>query len=208
LNYLAHLFLADDDPYSRIGSLMGDFAKGSIDAALAPAIRRGIVMHRRIDSFTDAHAIVARSKRRIRPEFRRYAGILVDLYYDHFLALEWSQYSAVPLEDFVQEVYRILRVHLDGFPAPMQRSIAYMTANDLLLSYGEIDGIGRALRGIEGRLKRPRRLRDGVQDLESNYALFAADFAAFFPQLIAYVRKHGRVSEKPSAAGYPGDGGR
>lgn len=187
MNYLAHLFLADDDPDSVVGSLMGDFAKGRVDDRLAPAVRQGILMHRKIDTFTDAHPVVRSSKRRLGDGFRRYGGVLVDLFYDHFLALRWPGYSAVPLEDFASDVYRILEDRRAGFPAAMQRSVSYMTDNDLLLSYRTTDGIRQALRGIEGRLKRPSRLSEAVADLELNYGSLEADFSIFFPDLIDYV---------------------
>jgi len=197
LNYLAHLYLSEGDPDSLIGSLMGDFVKGRIDPALSPAMRWGIQLHRRIDSFTDAHAVFRRSKRRIRPEFRRYGGILVDLYYDHFLARQWSRYSTVPLEDFAQKVYSLMQERQHGFPATMQRSVSYMIANELLQSYEDLKGIERALQGIEGRLKRPSRLREAVLDLEDNHRALADDFAIFFPDLIRFVRRFGA----PGAAG-------
>ena len=95
MNYLAHLYLAGNDAEALIGSLMGDFIKGRVDPDLPPVLRQAILQHRRIDSFTDAHPIVRRSKQRVTNEFRRYAGILIDVFYDHFLAREWSQYSDV-----------------------------------------------------------------------------------------------------------------
>lgn len=189
MNYLAHLYLAGDDPGSRIGSLMGDFAKGRIDPSLSCAVRQGIWLHRRIDAFTDAHPLVRRSKRRMRPEYRRYAGILVDLFYDHFLAAQWDRYCRHPLDVFARDVYRILRAHQHGFPEPMQRSMRYMREHDLLQSYREIAGIARALRGIEGRLQRPSRLREAASELEHNYRPLADDFADFFPDLIRHVRQ-------------------
>jgi acyl carrier protein phosphodiesterase len=189
VNYLAHLYLAGDDPESFIGGLMGDFVKGAVDQTLPPTIRHGVWLHRRIDSYTDAHPTVMKSKRRIRSGFRRYAGILVDLYYDHFLARDWSKYSDVPLDDFAQTVYRVLDVHHQRFPAPMQRSMSYMTENRLLQSYRELSGIERALRGIETRLKRPIRLREAIVDLQHNHMVLAEDFATFFPDLVLYVRQ-------------------
>ncbi len=188
MNYLAHLYLADDDPESVIGSLMGDFVKGRIDGTLSGALRWGITVHRKIDSFTDANAVFRGSKRRLRPEFRRYGGILVDLYYDHFLAVNWHRYSDVPLEDYSQRVYRILEEHRRNLPSRMQRSVSYMIANDLLLSYRDVIGIRRALQGIEGRLKRESRLSEAVLDLRRNYASLKTDFDRFFPELIGYVR--------------------
>ena len=189
MNYLAHLYLAGDDSESFIGSLMGDFVKGTIDRNLPPTIRHAVWLHRRIDSYTDAHPTVINSKRRIRPAFRRYAGILVDLYYDHFLARDWCDYSDVTLDDFARAVYRVLDVHHHRFPARMQRSMVYMRENDLLQSYREISGIERALRGIETRLKRPSRLREAIVDLEHNHLALAEDFAAYFPDLVGYVRQ-------------------
>ena len=197
VNYLAHLYLAGDDPEAFIGSLMGDFVKGAIDPALPPVLRHGVWLHRRIDSYTDAHPTVIRSKRRIRPGFRRYAGVLVDLYYDHFLARDWANYSDVPLDEFAQAVYRILDRHHHRFPARMQRSMSYMKENGLLQSYREISGIERALRGIETRLKRPSRLREATADLEHNHAALADDFAAFFPDLIRHVAKLERLRKDP-----------
>lgn len=187
MNYLAHLYLSDDDPDSIIGSLMGDFAKGRVDPDLPPAVRRGILIHRRIDSFTDAHPVFGRSRHRIRPEFRRYAGILIDLFYDHFLARRWSRYADMPLEDFAQRVYRIMQEHQHGLPPAMQRSMSYMVRNRLLQSYRDTAGIARALQGIETRLKRPSRLHRAVAELEERYQDLGGDFAEFFPELVTYV---------------------
>ena len=197
MNYLAHLFLAGNDPESIIGSLMGDFAKGRIDEALAPTVRWGILTHRKIDAYTDTHSIVKRSKHRLRIEYRRYGGILVDLYYDHFLALHWARYSAASLEDFAVHVYRLLSSHLERLPAPMQRSVSNLIANDLLLSYREVDGIRRALKGIEGRLTRPISLSEAVFDLELNYRSLEADFLAFFPELIKFTEQLNSLKNQP-----------
>ena len=189
MNYLAHLYLADDDPESVIGSLMGDFLKGQIGVGLEPAVRWGVLVHRKVDSFTDAHAVVRQGKRRFSPAYRRYAGILLDLFYDHFLALQWSRYSTVSLQAFADRVYRILQSSLHSFPAPMRRSMNYMVSNELLQSYREIGGIERALRGIEGRLKRPSHLGAAVAELESQYLALEEDFSVFFPDLIRYVQQ-------------------
>ena len=187
MNYLAHLYLADANPESLIGNLMGDFAKGPIDQHLSPAIRQGIALHRKIDVFTNVHPLFTRSRQRIRPPFHRYSGILVDIFYDHLLARDWAQYSPLSLVCFSRTVYRILIAHYDNLPPLMRRSVSYIIANDLLLSYREVAGIERALRGIEGRLKRPSRLGEAVAELSDNYASLATDFAAFFPELTAYV---------------------
>lgn len=146
MNYLAHLYLVDDDPESLVGSLMGDFVKGGVNPARPPTIRHAILQHRRIDSFTDAHPLVKRSKQCIHPEFRRYAGILVD--------------------------------------------------NDLLASYQTVDGIGRALRGVETRLRRPSRLGEAVSELENAYPMLCDDFRDFFPELIRFVASDTRLHSR------------
>lgn len=187
MNYLAHLYLAGNESESVIGSLMGDFVKGRVDPARPPALRHAIFQHRRIDSFTDAHPLVRRSKRRIGPEFRRYAGILIDVFYDHFLATEWQRYAAVPLDEFAEQVYTQVNRHLSALPPRMQVSMRYMVANDLLGSYRTVDGIGQALQGIETRLRRPSRLGEAVTELENAYWALRGDFTEFFPQLIQFV---------------------
>lgn len=199
MNYLAHLYLADADPEAWVGNLMGDFAKGQLPESLPPAIRRGIVLHRRIDAFSDAHPCFIASKRRIQPAFRRYGGILVDIFYDHFLARDWETYSPVPLRHFALAVYQALRTYYDCLPAPMQRSVSYMIAHDLLLSYREVTGVDRALRGIEGRLKRPSQLGQAGVELERHYPALRADFTAFFPELIAFVQTQKEPLEKATA---------
>lgn len=183
MNYLAHCYLAPAEDESLLGNLMGDFVRGPIAWDYSPEISQGIWLHRKIDAFTDSHRIVRRSKQRISLRFRRYAAILVDLFYDHFLAKHWELYSAVSLRDFCTRVYCILQAHYQDLPPTMKRSVSYMIANDLLMSYQEIAGIRRSLCGIEGRLKRPSRLSEAMEDLESNYDSLSLDFAAFFPEL-------------------------
>ena len=189
MNYLAHLYLAGDDSELLIGGLMGDFVKGRVDPARPAAVRAGILLHRRVDSFTDQHPVVRRSKARIDPEFRRYAGILVDLFFDHFLACDWPAYSRQPLPQYARRIYRILNRQLPSLPPRMQHSVLYMVRDDLLVSYREIDGIRRALSGIERRLSRPSRLAEAVAELEANYASFREDFAEFFPELSHFARQ-------------------
>ncbi len=188
MNYLAHLCLADDTRDSLLGSLMGDFVKGPIDPSLAPELQRAIQQHRRIDSFTDGHPIVRQSKRRVSADFRRYAGILIDMFYDHLLATHWHDYRDQPLDVFTGRVYRLLELHRDSLPGPMQRTVRYMVHCDLLGSYRTVNGIHQALRGIEGRLKRPSNLSAAIVELENNREALLGDFSLFFPELIDFVR--------------------
>ena len=196
MNYLAHIYLAGEQPDAIVGNLMGDFVKGRLTATtLAPALLSGINLHRKIDTYTDTHPLFRQSKQRLRPELRRYSGILVDIFYDHFLVQHWSCYSAQPLREFIDEVYALLRQRYALLPERMQRSIHHMLANDLLMSYRELAGIERALQGLERRLKRPSQLAAGVLDLQACYAELESDFSLFFPQLIAFVEHYNASME-------------
>src|SRR5262245_63093143 len=105
MNWLAHLFLSEPDPGYRLGNFFANLIKGKARQALPPNLRRGVACHQVIDAFTDFHPFVHRSKRRVGEPHGRYAGILVDVFYDHFLARDWARYADVPLEQFTAEVY-------------------------------------------------------------------------------------------------------
>jgi acyl carrier protein phosphodiesterase len=126
VNYLAHLYLAGDEPDDLIGNLMGDFVRGPVESDSVDRVNAGILLHRRIDTYTDSHCLVLQSKRRIRHVLRRFSGILVDVYFDHFLARNWSRYSSVSLREYSRLVYGILEEHSDALPPRMHRSVEYM----------------------------------------------------------------------------------
>ncbi|MEZ5582941.1 MAG: ACP phosphodiesterase [Candidatus Competibacteraceae bacterium] len=202
MNYLAHFYLAGPEPQALIGSLLGDFVKGRIDDTFPPAVRQAVIQHRQIDAFTDSHPIFNRSRQRLGSDLRRFSGILVDVYYDHLLARNWSGYADIPLQSFVSRVYQVLRTHYADFPVSMQRSVSYMLANDLLNSYRELKGIRRALTGISGRLRRANPIAGAVAVLERQDAELAADFGIFFPELVNYCanfQKVGKVNLQPKA---------
>ena len=189
MNYLAHLYLADPEPDAWIGNLMGDFVKGPLPDSLPPALQQGIRLHRAVDHYTDQHPVFRHSKRRISPAYRRYAGILIDMFYDHLLAVSWSQYSQQSLRQFTTEVYAVLQRNQAQLPPRMQGSVSYMLANDLLHTYQQSSGIARALQGIERRLSRPSDLGQAITELHTNYSGLEDDFHDFFPQLRAHVAK-------------------
>lgn len=189
MNFLAHFYLADVSPASLAGSLMGDFVKGRLDGRYPVEIERAIFVHRRIDSFTDDDATVRTSRRRIDPSFRLLRGILVDVFYDHFLARDWPRYSDEPLEAFVQRVYAALDTHGHHFPAPLDWIAPRMAAEDWLSSYQALEGIADVLQRMSRRLSRPNPLARGAIELERHYDAFAADFHEFLPRLRVHVRR-------------------
>ena len=185
MNYLAHLYLAEPTPEGILGSLLGDFVKGRLDSSLPAAIRRGIRLHRAIDSYTDAHSVHLASRNRVSPKRRRYAGIIVDVCYDHFLCRRWQDYSTDSLERFAARVYDVLRTHGDALPERLRQIAPRMISHDWLCSYGDLDNVGRALDGISRRFKRNNPLAGALAEVEGNYNELAADFDMFFPQLVA-----------------------
>lgn len=183
MNYLAHLYLAEQSREGLLGSLLGDFVKGPLDDRHTEIVRRGIRLHRAIDSFTDAHPLHLESRNRIGRTRRRYAGIIVDVCYDHFLSRYWSDYSSENLAEFSARVYDVLREHRDDLPDRLQRIAPHMIADDWLGSYADLANVGRALDGIARRIKRSNNLAGALTEIELNYAALDDDFRRFFPAL-------------------------
>ncbi len=189
MNYLAHLYLAADTPESRLGSLLGDFRKGLDLETLPSAIVDGIQLHQRVDIFTDTHPVVRQAKLLVHPDRRRFAGIFLDVFYDHYLSVHWSHYSQVPLRRFIDRFYEILISHQAVLPTQLGRAVPYIIDQDWLGCYGTTDGIALTLRRMAHRMRRTNPMADGILDLVENYEAFDRSFLAFFPDLMDYVQK-------------------
>lgn len=187
MNWLAHLYLSEPTPAFRLGNLLPDLVPANTLAALPPAYQPGIRCHRRIDAFTDTHAIFRRSIRRIEPPFLRYGAVLMDIFYDHVLAREWESFATLPLPDFAAQVYASIEMHLPYIPAQARLRLQGMRQHDLLGSYRYIGCIAESLTRVGRRFRRPIDLGAAIPILEREYAAFRDDFAEFFPQLIAHV---------------------
>jgi acyl carrier protein phosphodiesterase len=188
---LAHAFLSEPDIECRLGNLLADLVKGRDRAGMTAAFLRGVQFHQAIDAFTDSHPVVQRSRARIAGEHRRFAGILVDVFYDHFLALDWERYSAESLDVFTARLYADLRAHPLRLPAEVQAVADRMLDEDFLGSYRRIEGIEAALRRVslrlEARVGRAFGLEKAVSELQANFQGLGSDFAEFFPLLQAHV---------------------
>src|SRR3972149_12107538 len=169
MNYLAHLYLADDSPGSLIGSLLGDFVKGTLDNAYDEEITRGILIYRRIDSFSDSHEQVLESKRLISPKRRRFSGIIIDVSFDHSLARSWSEYSNEELADFTRKVYVLLSKYSHILPYKPRSIIPKMIEEDWLGSYQYIEGIGQIMDRVSRRLTRGGGRAGADKQLDTNY---------------------------------------
>ncbi len=190
MNYLAHLYLSEPHEEAWLGSLMGDFVKGPLDDRYGTGITRAIAMHRKIDVFTDAHPVVLRSKSRMSAERRRYAGIMVDVFYDHFLARHWQDFHEEPLAEFTGRVYRVLERYRTILPERLQRMAPMMMQWDWLGSYAEIGSIYTALNRMGQRLRRENRLMNSADELLANYAHLEADFRDFLPEVKRYAHAY------------------
>ncbi len=198
MNYLAHLFLSDDSTDSIVGGLLGDFVKGALGDRYSADVCRGIELHRRVDAFTDSHAMVRLSKSHIPAERRRFAGIAVDIFYDHFLAKNWHVYSTVSLQDFSRRVYRALEERSDILPERLKQSLPVMIENDWLMSYRELRAIEAILVRTSRRLRRENPVAQTMVDLLTSYDDLETEFNNFFPDLIEFVAeyKNQRHSER------------
>lgn len=190
MNYLAHLFFAENTSESRVGNLMADFVRGPVERqpysnAIIQAMRR----HMAVDRFTDGHEVVYESKGLISRHRRRFAGIIVDVCYDHFLAKHWSNFSMVELSVFVNSNYQSFRNYRGELPAEMSRAISRMIEYDWLLGYQELSGIGRTLDGLSTRIRRPNTLEGSLEELKNNYGKMEGQFLHFFPELVQHMGK-------------------
>jgi acyl carrier protein phosphodiesterase len=172
--------------------MLGDFAESDYRERdyrerYNEEICRGIVLHRKVDIFTDNHETFQRSKRRISNEYRLLKGIMADIFYDHFLAKNWDFYSDTPLEEYCVYVYNIFIAHQSMVPLRLQRMLPIMISGNWLLSYREIEGITWVLKGMSRRLSKRNKLADGIEELQKNYRGLENDFREFFPRLIDYA---------------------
>ncbi|KAF3887363.1 MULTISPECIES: acyl carrier protein phosphodiesterase [Nostocales] len=192
MNWLAHLFLSEKNVESRLGNLLADLVKGSARQNLSLGIRRGIECHNFIDKFTDCHSIVQCSKSRICQEYKRFAGILVDVFYDYFLAKNWFVYSNIPLDEFTTQIYESFQAYPGQLPIPVREILNRMAVEDWLGSYRNLAGvektIGRISYRLSTRLSKPFTLNLAVSELIAHERDLDNDFQEFFPELLAHTQ--------------------
>ncbi|WP_298273425.1 ACP phosphodiesterase [Geobacter sp.] len=188
MNFLAHLYLSGDDPEILVGNMMGDFVKGVLNASYPPRITKGLELHRRIDSFAGRHPSFIASKRRISSDYGHYRGVLVDLYYDHFLAAEWESFSDEPFELFVAKAWRIMREHAEILPQRLRARLEEIFTQ-WLPSYRYVDGVDAVLRRMAARVGRPNPLDGGAAELALHYGELRGDCFRFFPDARRYVEE-------------------
>ena len=177
-----------------LGSLLGDFVKGpltsdDVSGRYGTEITRAIALHRKIDSFTDAHPVVGESRNRVSRSRRRFAGIMIDMFYDHFLAKYWNEFHHRPLAGFTDDFYQILMRRHAELPERLQRTAQFMAGSDWLGSYAHLESVHTALNGMSQRLRRSNTLVDSARELVTNYAELEQDFRRFIPDVAAFARQ-------------------
>ncbi|NHZ93007.1 DUF479 domain-containing protein [Massilia sp. CCM 8733] len=188
MNYLAHIYLARYSDEAMLGALLGDFVKPSADGQFSAVTQAEILIHRKVDTFTDSHPVVLAAKSLFDGPGRRYSGILLDVFYDHVLAQQWARYSEVPLADFIAGFYGTLRRQAAVLPPKLAELAPHMIEQDWLGSYQSYAGVDRAVRRISTRLsKNGDLMRAALDDLERHAAAIAGGFDVFFPELFTFV---------------------
>lgn len=186
MNYLAHIYLSGNNELITLGNFMADSIRGKQYKTFPNEIQIGILLHRHIDTFTDAHPIVRLSTRRLHENYSHYSGVIVDILYDHFLAKNWLRYSDVPLNMFVDRFYDSLRLHFEILPTRVQKMMPYMIADNWLLNYANIDGIQRVLNGMNRRTNNISQMNNATIELKLYYADFEHEFTTFFEELRSF----------------------
>ncbi len=184
MNYLAHLYLSGEAPGIRVGNFIGDYVKGNSYNKFSLEVQKGVLLHRKIDEFTDKHPIVKQSSGRLREHYGRYSGIVIDMFYDHFLAVNWRHYSDIELSQYVTGVHRLLLLNYFKLPAKVKMFLPFLIKSRRLENYRFISGIERSLQIMSEYTSLPAKTGLAIEVLKNNYKEFDAEFNVFFPNVM------------------------
>lgn len=194
MNFLFHMLLSRDNEQILVGNFMGDFVKGRLGERFPERIRQGITLHRRIDSFASRNELFQQSRRRFDPNYGLYRGVMVDLFYDHLLVVDWSDWSDELLHSYLDRSRAIIYRHIDELPERLQKLLPYIF-EELLPSYAEVSGIGKALERMSRRVTRSNPLAGGEVELVRHYDDLLADFSGFMPLVRRFAVEYTFSSE-------------
>jgi len=189
MNFLAHIYLSGNNKSVTIGNFIADGIRGKDYEVYPKDIQTGILLHREIDTYTDAHKTVRLSTKRLHKNYGHYSGVIVDILYDHFLAKNWKNYSNIALAEYIDAFYDNLEDHFDILPQRIKQMMPYMIADNWLLSYATIEGISKVLEGMNHRTKNKSKMNLAVNELQEFYNEFETEFTLFFNELIAFSTK-------------------
>jgi acyl carrier protein phosphodiesterase len=186
MNFLAHIYLSGDNDLIKIGNFMADGIRGKHFESYPIDVQKGIILHRAIDTFTDAHPIFRQSTKRLHENYHHYAGVIVDVFYDHFLAKNWSKYSDEKLDLFVDRFYQSLQDNNAILSERTKGMMPYMIKYNWLVSYQTVEGINRILTQMDHRTNNESKMRFATNELSEFYSEFETEFSEFFKELILF----------------------
>lgn len=187
MNFLAHIYLSGDNDLIKIGNFMADGIRGKQFESFPAEIQKGIILHRAIDTYTDAHPIFRQSTKKLHKKYHHYAGVIIDIFYDHFLAKNWKAYSDENLDGFVKKFYDSLTENHDILSEKTQRIMPIMFRENWLVSYQTIEGINHILTQMDRRTKNTSKMQFATAELKEFYSEFETEFTAFFEELKQHV---------------------
>ncbi len=187
MNFLAHIYLSGDSRELLIGNFIGDYVKGKAYEKYPPSIQEGILLHRKIDWFTDDHVITKKAKKLVRDEYGHYAGIVIDIFYDHYLSARWDQFSDMPLREYVRNRYRILDSGFSMFPVGVKTWFPYFIKSNWLEAYTSFHGLVMVFKRMSYRTSLPDHSEYAVEQLKENYEEMESYFDEFFEEIRRYV---------------------
>lgn len=183
MNFLAHIYLSGDNDLIKIGNFMADGIRGKQFEHFPKDVQKGILLHRFIDTYTDSHDIFRQSTKRLHEKYHHYAGVIVDIIYDHFLAKNWTKYSDENLESFINRFYTSLDDNYSILTEKTQGLMPYMIERNWLLSYRTVEGIHQILTQMDRRSKNVSKMQYASEELKEFYAEFEEEFTLFFEDL-------------------------
>lgn len=188
MNFLAHIYLSGDNDLIKIGNFIADGIHGKPDD-FPPDVRKGIIVHRAIDTYTDAHPIFRQGTKRLHAAYHHYAGVIMDIFYDHFLAKNWKEYSTEPLEEFTVAFYRSLEDNFDILTERAKSMMPHMIQHNWLLSYATTEGIARILTQMDHRTKNRSGMGKSIKELLEFYDDYEKEFREFFIDMQQHVKE-------------------
>ncbi len=200
---MAHTYLSGCNEEVIVGNFMGDYVKGRNYMNFSGDIRKGILVHRDIDTFTDAHQFTRRGKQRLAPRYHKYAGIVIDIVYDHFLAALWEQYSTISLAEFVKRSYDLLKRNYQVLPDAVKRWFPTFLENNWMMAYQTLDGIELVLERMAANTSLPDHAAYAVEVLAGQYEIFREEFEHFMPMIIAFLEEKYQLQIDGQHSNYP-----
>lgn len=203
MNFLAHTYLSGGNEQIIVGNFMGDYVKGKNYMLFPEQVKKGILIHRDIDTFTDMHEVTRRSKQRLASRYHKYAGIIIDIFYDHFLASLWDSYSTLPLSEFVSRTYDLLKRNYKVLPDSIKRWFPTFLENNWMMAYAQVEGIELVLERMSANTSLPNHSAFAVEVLRKQYSVFLEDFLEFFPEIVEFLEEKYEIDITVDRDNYP-----